>query len=129
LRLEVKVVDIAGHSGSARLYFIYDNPPTLDLGSLNEGLARPSISIDVKCPEKPCEIYIRSNDISGLANGVNEVVTDLDLSAWEGSSLELLVYEYDSRNQVTLYDLKSMLNQALSEKGRRRKRPCGRFRR
>ncbi|HKG92754.1 MAG TPA: Ig-like domain-containing protein [Gemmatimonadaceae bacterium] len=110
--LVVTVTDVTGAVADRALRIIHDVRPTLTIAAPVDGaVARPTLPVDVSCTDDDpigCDLTVAAvvgSSETVLASGRNRITTTLDLSAYEGKDLELLVRARDSNNQQTTRSL------------------------
>ena len=131
--LEVTAIDVLGNSVSEQTEFSLDRKPLIVVNHpIQFSVARPELPIDISCSDDvgDCDLTILAkfdNDLSYmsvLASSRNSIAEDLDLSAFDGGSVELKIDSKDSVGQITsrsvLVYVESSINlkEVLSYSGR-----------
>lgn len=95
--------DAQGHTTDVVLQLVLDRPPRVVVDApSDDALARPGLHVEARCTDDDaggCATTFASIGGTALASGKAALSTDIDLSAYEGLDVELLIAGIDSAGQ------------------------------
>jgi hypothetical protein len=104
--LSLKAIDVLGNSGQTQVSFVYDQPPTLTvLEPALPVLTRPQLHVVAKATDDDPVgaviqvYYVGPYGTTLFATATNSLDTFINLSAWDGQSLQLEFDAIDSAGQ------------------------------
>ena len=105
----VTATDVLGHVGEEAVFVILDRPPSIAVTSpADEAVARPQISIAATCADDaPAGCSSMTARVASpppatrIGSGTASLRETVDLSAWEGQAVELVISGVDSAGQRT----------------------------
>lgn len=99
------ITDALGNKSQATTSAIYDQKPGITLTLPRDGaVARPRLALQAEATDddtgNPPRLTVTVENIQ-IASGIGSLSSDIDLSAFEGKSVSVMVTARDSKNQTT----------------------------